>query len=95
MSLKDMDLIKLMDNFASEDKCREVLKNLRWPNGVACIRCGSTHIRYTSTRYVFDCGSCEYEFTVTAGTMLHDTHLPLKKWFLAVYLMTESKKGMS
>ena len=93
--IKEMDLIKLMDNFASEERCREVLKDLRWPNGVACIRCGSTHIRYTTTRYVFDCGSCGYEFTVTAGTMLHDTHLPLKKWLLAVYLMTESKKGIS
>ena len=95
MSLKDMDLIKLMDNFVSEDKCREVLKDLRWPNGKACIRCGSTHLRYTTTRDVFDCGTCGYEFTVTSGTMLHDTHLPLKKWFLAVYLMTESKKGIS
>ena len=95
MSLKKMNLIKLMDDFASEDKCREVLKELRWPNGVSCIRCGSTHIRHTAARDVFDCGGCGYEFTVTAGTMLHDSHLPLKKWFLAIYLLTESKKGIS
>ena len=95
MTLKEMDLIKLMDDFASEERCRDVLKELRWPDGVACIRCGSTHIRYTASRYVFDCGTCGYEFTVTAGTMLHDTHLPLKKWLLAAYLMTESKKGIS
>ena len=93
--LIEMDLIKLMDEFGSEDECRTALKELRWPNGKACIRCGSTHLRYTTTRDVFDCGTCGYEFTVTSGTMLHDTHLPLKKWFLAVYLMTESKKGIS
>ena len=93
--LRDMDLMKLIDDFGSEDKCRAILKELRWPDGIICIRCGSDHLRYTTTRDVYDCGTCEYEFTVTAGTMLHDTHLPLKKWFLAVYLMTESKKGIS
>ena len=93
--LADMDLIRLMDDFGSEEKCREVLVELRWPNGVSCIRCGSVHIRHTKSRNQYDCGSCGYQFSVTAGTMLHDSHLTLKKWFLAVYLMTESKKGIS
>ncbi len=93
--LKEMDLIKLMDDFHSDDKCREILEQLRWPNGLACLRCGSQHIRNTPSRQQYDCGSCGYQFSVTAGTMLHDSHLPLKKWFLAVYLMTESKKGIS
>lgn len=95
MSLQEMDLIKLMDEFHSDDKCREILEQLRWPSGVACIRCGSMHIRNTPSRNQYDCGSCGYQFSVTAETMLHDSHLPLKKWFLAVYLMTESKKGIS
>ena len=93
--LKEMDLIQLMDEFHSEDKCRETLEQLRWPDGVACLRCGSTHVRNDYTRHTFDCGSCGYQFSVTAGTMLHDSHLPLKKWFLAIYLMMESKKGIS
>ena len=93
--MKDMDLFQLMDEFNSDEKCREVLEELRWPNGVACRRCGSTHIRNSRTRNQYDCGSCGYQFSVTAGTMLHDSHLPLKKWFLAIYLMTESKKGIS
>ena len=93
--MKETNLIKLMDDFGSDEKCREVLEELRWPNGVACIRCGSTHIRNSKTRNQYDCGSCGYQFSVTAGTMLHDSHLPLKKWFLAIYLMCESKKGIS
>ena len=93
--LKEMDLIKLMDDFNSDYKCREILEQLRWPNGVACLRCGSLYIRNTPSRNQYDCGSCGYQFSVTAGTMLHDSHLPLKKWFLATYLMTESKKGVS
>ncbi len=41
------------------------------------------------------CRSCDYQFSVTAGTIMHRSHLPLRKWFLAIYLMCESKKGMS
>ena len=93
--LREMDLVKLMDDFNSDEKCREILEQLRWPNGVACIRCGSMHIRNTPSRNQYNCGGCGYQFSVTAGTMLHDSHLPLRKWFLAVYLMTESKKGIS
>ena len=93
--LEKMDLIQLMDNFNTEAKCRELLEELRWPSGVACLQCGSLHIRHTVSRNQFDCGSCGYQFSVTAGTMLHDTHLPLQKWFLATYLMIESKKGIS
>ena len=43
----------------------------------------------------WDCNSCRYQFSVTAGTIMHDSHLPLRKWFLAIYLMCESKKGVS
>lgn len=95
LDLKEMDLIKLVDDFHSDEKCRDILEQLRWPNGVACIRCGSLHVRNTPSRNQYDCGSCGYQFSVTAGTMFHDSHLPLKKWFIAVYLMTESKKGIS
>ncbi len=94
-TLRKMNLMKLMDDYHSDEKCREVLEQLRWPNGVTCIRCGSLHIRNTVSRNQYDCADCGYQFSVTADTMLHDTHLPLKKWFLAVYLMTESKKGIS
>ena len=43
----------------------------------------------------WDCNSCRYQFSVTSGTIMHRSHLPLRKWFLAIYLMCESKKGMS
>ena len=90
-----MNLVKLMEKYHSEEECRAELEELRWPNGIACTRCGSTDIRNSYTRNTYDCGSCGYEFSVTSGTMLHDTHLPLKKWLIAAYLMIESRKGMS
>lgn len=93
--MERMDLIQLVNDFGTEEKCRQVLVELRWPDGVVCIRCGSFFIRNNYTRNQYDCGDCGSQFSVTAGTMLHDTHLPLQKWFLAVYLMIESKKGIS
>ena len=88
-----MNLIKLMDNFSNEDACRRYLEELRWPDGIQCPRCESKKCYSDATQW--DCESCGYTFSVTAGTMLHDTHLPLRKWLIATYLMIESKKGIS
>ena len=84
-----------MDDFNTDAKCRELLERLRWPNGVACIRCGSLSVSEIEARAQFDCTACRYQFSVTAGTIMHDSHLPLRKWFIAIYLMCESKKGIS
>ena len=92
---QDMNLIKLVDQFHSENRCREYLETLRWPNGVACLRCGSVKISRNYKRHQFICEDCKYNFSVTAGTILHDTHLPFNKWFMAAYLMIEAKKGVS
>ena len=92
---QEMNLMKLIERFHSEEKCRDRLEALRWPDGVACLRCGSTSISRLRERALFDCNSCGYQFSVTAGTIFHDTHLPLRKWFLAAYLMVEAKKGIS
>src|SRR6185369_4763056 len=92
---QDMNLVELIDQFGSEDKCRAYLEALRWPSGVRCIRCQSTKISRLKKREQFDCDNCTYQFSVRAGTIFHDSHLPLWKWFLAVYVMGESKKGVS
>lgn len=90
-----MDLVELIQSFGSEEKCRAYLIELRWPNGIHCPRCDSTKISRIVKRNQYDCDSCRYQFSVTVGTIFHDTHLPLWKWFLAVYLVGESKKGIS
>ena len=90
-----MNLVKLIANFGSDAKCRERLTELRWPGGISCPRCGSGIVSKISTRDQFHCNGCDYHFSVTTGTIFHDSHLPLSKWFLAIYLMTESKKGIS
>jgi transposase-like protein len=93
---QDVTLVDLIAEFGSEDKCRTYLEQLRWPDGkVRCIRCDSTKISRIKARDQFDCDACTYQFSVRAGTIFHDSHLPLWKWFLAVYVMGESKKGIS
>jgi transposase-like protein len=90
-----MNLMQLVDEFDSETACREVLADLRWPEGVKCPRCQEGRHAYYSERFVWDCYSCGYQFSVLSGTVFHDTKLPLRKWFMAVLLMVEAKKGMS
>ena len=91
----NMNLVELVARFHSEDACREYLEELRWPSGPTCPRCDHASLSEISTRDQYACGSCGYRFSVTSGTIFHDTHLPLVKWFMAAYLMVESKKGMS
>ena len=90
-----MNLLSLLDRFDCDDKCRDYLEDLRWPTGVCCPQCGDMDVTPISTRGKWDCSGCNYHFSVTAGTIMHDTHLPLRKWFAAVYLLCQSKKGMS
>src|SRR5438067_10712301 len=91
----DMNLPKLIEQFGSDEKCRAQLASLRWPCRVTCPRCESKSISQVIDHDQYDCNKCRYQFSATSGTIFHDTHLPLSKWFLAIYLMTESKKGMS
>jgi transposase-like protein len=90
-----MTLVELNDLFPTDEECREYLVRLRWPEGVKCPKCKSDKISRLFTQKKFECSKCEYQFSVTTGTIFHDSHLPLGKWFLTTLLMMESKKGMS
>src|ERR671933_2096282 len=92
---QEINLVDLMDHFSSEQECRAWLEETRWPDGIECLRCKSKNIHRRKNRHQYLCKSCRYDFSVTAGTIFHDSHLPLWKWFLAVYLIVESKKGIS
>ena len=83
------------DTELTDDKLRAYLEHLRWPDGVRCPRCNSERVFRVAGRDQFNCGSCRYQFSVTAGSIFNHTQLPLWKWFLAVYLMCESRTGTS
>lgn len=90
-----LDIVKLFQEYGTDEACRDYLEHLRWPDGVECPKCGSKSISRITTRKQFDCNACRHRFSVTTGTVFHDSHLPLPKWFAAVYLLCEAKKGMS
>ncbi len=99
-----MNLIDVTREFSTDEKCLAYIEKMRWPNGVCCIKCGSVRVsKFTSkskkqkVRHLYQCleKACSHQFTATTGTIFHDTHLPLRKWFLALALILESKKGMS
>lgn len=100
-----MNLIDVTKQFATDEKCLDYLEQMRWPDGVRCVTCGSKEIsRITrkSTKEnkrtrLYQCleKTCNQQFTVTAGTIFHDSHLPLTKWFLGVAIVLNAKKGVS
>jgi transposase-like protein len=89
-------------SWPDDDTARQIIESLRWPNGPACVHCGSrevnriTSVAGSSTRKgLFHCPDCRGQFTVTTGTAFEDTHIPLGKWLVAIRLMASSKKGVS
>ena len=90
-----MNLIRLVEQFSDENACRKHLTELRWPDGVECLRCESAKVNGPSKRHLYECSECGYQFSVKVGTVFNDSHLPLTKWFLTTHLLCEAKKGMS
>ena len=90
-----VNLCSLIEEFGGEEKCRAYLEAHRWTDGIMCLRRGSRKISRIVKLHQYDCDACHYQFSATAGTIFNDSHLPLWKWFPCVYLLCESRKGMS
>jgi transposase-like protein len=88
-------LVDVINLFDTDERCRELLVRLRWPNGVECPRCKMPAVDLATAKQLFYCKGCDYQFSVTSGTVFNDSHLALQKWFLATLLLCEAKKGMS
>src|SRR5207253_2312888 len=88
------DLTDLISRYGDDQKCRNYLEHLRWKDGIRCPKCSGDKVSSILKRDQYNCDteSCSYQFSVTAGTIFHDTHLPLTKWFLATYLLCQSRK---
>src|SRR5580704_15249215 len=85
-------------HFQSPENAREWLENLRWPDGPICSQCGVVNHAYkTKKPGWYRCAEkeCRKDFTVTTGTVMERSHIPLNKWLMAFYLLNASKKGMS
>lgn len=100
-----MNLIEVTRELATDEQCFEFLERQRWPEGVRCVVCGGDRISRVTRKapsknkraQLYTClePSCRQQFSVTSGTIFHDSRIPLSKWFLAISLVMDSKKGMS
>ena len=97
-----MNLYSLAKMFSTEELALEYWIATRWPDGVRCVECDHEAVYRIQTIgktgkpiVMFECAKCALHFSPTAGTLFHDSHLPLQKWFAAIALMCEAKKGIS
>ena len=92
-----MSLPEFLRGFGTEAACAQAVMAARWPNGFACPRCGEEAHCVISVNFrpLFQCNECRRQTSVTAGTLFAGTKLPLTTWFLAIYLISQAKTGLS
>lgn len=102
---EDLTLDEIQARFGTDEAARAYLEEIRWPNGVVCPHCkASTQSLFWKIKEnrqkniragLYHCSVCDKQFTVTVGTIFEDSHIPLRKWLVAWYLLCSSKKGIS
>jgi transposase-like protein len=88
-------LFDLMTAFPDEQACTDHLRSIRWRDGEFCPYCGKGRIYHFSDRKTFKCGDCRERFSIKVGTIFADTKLPLRKWFMAIWMITNHPKGIA
>jgi transposase-like protein len=88
-------LLQAVRYFSDIDVATEFVAKLRWPHGPVCPRCGSVEHSYLNTRRIWKCKGCKKQFSVKLGTIFEDSALGLDKWLPAVWLVANSKNGIS
>ncbi len=92
---RGLSLHHFQRSYRTEDQCQRALLKSRWPNGFICPQCGHDKCYKLNTRYLYQCKKCRYQCSITSGTIFDSSKLPLSVWFLAIYLITQSKDGIS
>lgn len=101
----DLTLMKIMQRFSTEEAVRDYFEAQRWPNGPNCPHCGNCdrervysiapNAQKKIRAGLYKCAECRGQFTVTMGTVMEDSHIPLNKWLIAFYIICASKKQVS
>src|SRR5205085_752852 len=102
---EDLTLDQIQSRFGTDEAARRYLEEIRWGHGVVCPHCKNTdqkriwEIKENRAKKIraglYHCAKCDKQFTVTVGTIFEDSHIPLRKWLVAWYLLCSSKKGIS
>src|SRR5262245_37587668 len=96
LDAEDLNLVRLAQEYSDNDRARELLESLRWPEGAVCPHCKAKEPykitpRQTSKRParkgLYKCRECQKQFTVTVGTIFEDSHIPISKWLMAIFIL--------
>lgn len=92
-----ISLPDFLGRYGSEEQCTQALFDIRWPTGFVCPRCSNVGFYRVQTagRPLFQCRACRHQASLTAGTLLESSKLPLRTWFLAIYIISQAKTGIS
>lgn len=92
-----VSLPEFFERYGREEQCEAALMALRWPDGFRCPRCASAahYVVAQGSRRLFQCRECRHHTSLTAGTLMDSTKLPLRTWFLAIYLVSQDKTGLA
>ena len=95
---KGLSLPEFMDRYGTEEQCEQAVASARWPGGFVCPACGVMQSRTSfrrDGRLYWQCAGCQYQCSVTSGTVFEATKLPLTRWFQAMQLLTQAKNNVS
>jgi transposase-like protein len=95
---RNLTLADIKRNYGTDDACKVLLRDLRWPDGMKCPRCGNDKVYTLKKPFHWQCRNCQkngYRFSVITKTIFENTNYPLRTWFEVIYLMSQSKKGMA
>jgi transposase-like protein len=92
-----LSLPEFYDNFGTREQCEDHLYKKKWPSGFTCKKCGSkAAVSFNKGKHtVYECSDCKAQTSLLVGTLFERTHLPLKTWYLAIYLISEAKTGIA
>jgi len=90
-----MKILEFVSKFSDEQSCKEYFRDIRMKEGVVCKKCGCKKHYWLRSKWQFQCSECNFRTTLKSGTVMENSRLPFRTWFLVMLFMTTTKKGIS
>ncbi len=90
-----MTILDFVDKFSDEKSCKEYFKDIRMKEGVVCKKCQCRKHYSLASKWQFQCSKCNFRTALKSGTVMENSRLPFRTWFLVMLFMTSTKKGLS